>query len=138
MLKRRIAAEDQLAIHDLLARYCFYLDQGDGHSWANLFADNGAFHGRAAEPVREYENLRAVPEAAYQRHKGMLRHQMTAVILEPGTTADEVSIRCGCLVTDWQEGDHLHGFAEYQAAVVEMAGDWKIQSIYVHLLTQPG
>ncbi len=72
--------DDQLAIHDLYARYCHALDDGDGDGVAACFTADGTLDAKLGDPVVGTEALTAFVAGVVQFVPG-IRHQATNVMV---------------------------------------------------------
>src|SRR5277367_3324467 len=132
----QLAIEDRWAINDLLARYCFSVDQGAGDRYAELFTDDGEFSGLLAEPFRGREQLHGLAVHSHSSSLGTNRHQITNILLGPGSDPNEVVMRGYGLITGWARGGRLVYFANYRMRLIKVSGNWRIR--HVHADGLPG
>jgi len=107
-----IAAEDRFAVADLLARYCWFIDEGQATEWAALFTDDGALEGALAEPVRGTAALADFAATLYRTNKGKSRHQFGNLWLEPGPDSNTLIARFYNQISTWDGAEtRLKGMA---------------------------
>jgi 3-phenylpropionate/cinnamic acid dioxygenase small subunit len=123
-----LSADDHAAIIDLLARYSWYVDEGDGESWADLWTMDGSFTG-IPDPLHGRAALRGMPLGFHAGFGGKLRHHLTNVLLNPGAQADEARVRAYSVLSDWREGGKLSNFAKADFTLARQNGTWKISAL---------
>ena len=79
-----MTADDRLEIQELYSRWCVLLDTGQAEAWARLFTADGVFVFEALE-VRAsgFEELWAFAADVHQRERGLTRHYMHNVLIDP-------------------------------------------------------
>ena len=119
-----IGTDDRLAILDMLARYCWLVDAGDGDGWANLWTEDGAFTG-IPTPLRGRDQLRNVPS-------GKFKHILSNVTVDPGCSHDEASAMAYSTIYEASSGKLMSlGSARYR--LVRSVGEWRIKALHVEL-----
>jgi ketosteroid isomerase-like protein len=126
----RIEITDRIAIQELLARYCHAVDHDDGDGWADCFAPAGIFEIYGTARLEGREQLRGMPRAVAEQGGGKWRHQITSIVVDPGSAPDTAIVRAYGLVTDWREGGKFLTFTDYELNMRCEGGAWRI----VHLL----
>jgi ketosteroid isomerase-like protein len=101
-----VKAQDSYAIQDLLARYCWFFDEGDADGYASLWTDDGELTG-FGDPVRGLPALRKLLERSYADSKGKLRHVLTALTMSYGRDPDSVTAKGYNVVIRWESGGQL-------------------------------
>lgn len=130
-MRKKITLEDRAEITDLLARYCWHVDEGEAAEWADLWIEDGVFAGIAREPLRGREALMSVPVWALSVGA---RHKLQNVVMDYGSTDDEMVVLAYNFVTSWL-GDAKFGTLALARYLFVRAGDtWKIKSNQVRLL----
>jgi ketosteroid isomerase-like protein len=129
-----IKTDDRSAIVDLLARYCWLVDEGDGDGWAALWTKDGKFTGMQP-PLEGTEQLRQLPPGFFGMGDGKLRHVITNIVVDAGKTADEASAKGYSSVYDVRAGaGKLMIFARVTYTMVRLAGQWKIKALHADML----
>ncbi|GIX30597.1 MAG: hypothetical protein KatS3mg124_1069 [Porticoccaceae bacterium] len=124
-----LAAEERLAIQDLIARYAFFTDQYQGEAWSQLFLEEGVLEG-LPEPLVGREAL-AAKNVELKEGPTEYRHFITNLYLESGA-ADRAVARAYGLVLDWAlRPPSLAMFVEYRFDLVKRGGQWKIARVVV-------
>lgn len=85
-----LSAQDVEDIHELLARYCWAFDAGDGEAYAATFAEDGQMGGRGTHYAGR-EQLAGFATNSYPSTLAS-QHWNTNVVLEP--SGESVSSTC--------------------------------------------
>ena len=125
-------ADDHAAITDLLARYSWLVDEGEGEAWADLWTEDGRFTG-IPEPLQGREALRQMPPALRTGFDGKLRHHISNVLLTPGANTEEAQVKAYSMVSDWRAGGRLLTFAKVTFSLVRQSGSWKIKALHAEM-----
>jgi 3-phenylpropionate/cinnamic acid dioxygenase small subunit len=134
MGKKKVSVEDRLEVNDILARYCWHVDEGDAEEWADLWTEDGVFAGVTPEPIRGREQLKFVPGTSLS---GGCRHNLINVVIDYGDTEDEITVRCYNLVFSWMAGGAINCNAVALYKLVRRGDTWKIKSNQVRLQLPP-
>jgi hypothetical protein len=137
-MNKPVSLDDANAINDLLARYCWYFDEGRGEEWAGLYAEDGVLEGSRPEPVRGRAALASIAADSYARFGGRLRHHHGNVYLEYGEDVNAVIARFYNQVSTWTGGGGgvLLMMAISTATLVRSGrdGSWRIRKNSVVML----
>jgi uncharacterized protein (TIGR02246 family) len=117
-----ISADDRLAILDLLARYCWLVDAGDGDGWAALWTEDGVFTG-IPTPLQGRDQLRRVPS-------GRFRHMLSNVAIDAGPGDDAASAMAYSTILDAGSGK-LTSMGSARYGLVRVDREWRIKSLAV-------
>ncbi len=132
-----VKTEDRSAIVELLARYCWLVDEGDGDGWANLWTKDGKFTG-IPTPMEGHDQLKHMPPGFYGLADGKLRHVITNIVVDAGKNADEATAKGYSSVYDVRAGaGKLMGFARVTYDVVKQGGQWKIKALHADMMFSP-
>jgi hypothetical protein len=120
---------DVLAVQDLLGRYCWYIDEGEGPAWADLYTEDGIFEGTRPEPVCGRAALTQVPIELRQRTQGKMRHQYANLYIERGADENSLIARFYNQLNNWADGGKPFMLALSTATLVRAApgAPWRIQ-----------
>ena len=133
-----IKSDDRSAIVDLIARYCWLVDEGDGDGWAALWTKDGKFIG-VPTPLEGFDQLRQMPPGFYELGNGKLRHVITNIVVDPGKTADDALVKGYSAVYDIRAGaGKLMGFAKAHYTLIRQEGQWKIKALNAEMMFAPG
>lgn len=145
-----INVEDERRILRLYALYCHTFNHGEAEGWAGLFTTDGSFtrlnagakqHGNFGNPAGTTagtENLIAMAKGRRELFKGLVRHQQTDMVIEPGKNVDHANGRSFILVTDWRDGPgRLAAVGDCTAEFVRTADGWRFASITLSTLPRP-
>ena len=125
--------EDKLEILDLIGRYSHGADGKEPRAYADVFTEDGIFHGRAGQPdeiiYRGYDEILAfVSRAQGQRGNRQGRHhQSTTIFLE--MTSDRAKTRTYLLTTSVDEGrlPQVGLSTIYEDEIVRTDKGWRIK-----------
>ncbi|WP_170297786.1 nuclear transport factor 2 family protein [Paracoccus litorisediminis] len=143
----RLPVEDEQAILRLYALYCHYFNHGEARKWVELFAPDGSFTrlnpsatapGQIANPAGSTTGHAALMEMALGRRemfRGLVRHQQTDIVLNPGPGPDRAEGISYILLTDWRDGPgKIRAVGDCFATFIRASGDWRFQSIELSTL----
>jgi hypothetical protein len=125
-----ITVEDRLEALDVLARYCFFVDEGEVDAWADLWTEDGVFAGTTSEPIRDRDALRAVPIKSLA---GGCRHKLANLICKYRATENSPIARGYNFVASWIIGASIAGAAVVRCHLVRCGDTRKIRSNQVRL-----
>jgi hypothetical protein len=133
-----VKSEDRVAILDVLARYCWLVDDGDGDGWAALWTKDGKFTG-IPTPMEGHDQLRQMPPGFHGMADGKMRHVITNIVVDGGKTADEATAKGYSAVYDLRAGaGKVMAFAKVNYTFAKQAGDWKIKTLHADMMYTPG
>ena len=115
---RSVPIEDYFAVQDLVARYCWYVDENRGEDWAGLYTDDGVFEGTRPEPVIGREALAKVAGDLNSHFHGRLRHQATNLYVEYDDDTENLVARFYNQIATWNEGTNFVMLAVSTALLV--------------------
>lgn len=140
---------DDLQIRNLIARYAFHTDDGEGENFADLFIDEGSWT-RENSPPRHLggsglppetragrDKLVALIQSVVDRFDRKIRHQMTDIILEPGKAQNTAALRFRALVTDWTQGQgKIAMTVNYRGECVRTEQGWRFAWVSARVLPE--
>jgi uncharacterized protein (TIGR02246 family) len=120
-----LSAEDQLAIHELVARYNRAIDSGDVDGWVALFTLDGAFQTRDGQRWVGSDRLREFASGyAADLSKRGSEHWVSNIILEPD--GDDVRLFChGMIVRPEGAAIEIKRMASYDDLIRREDGEWR-------------
>lgn len=121
----KVSVEDTISAFDVLARYCWYVDEGDGEAWAALWTPDGVFAGATPEPIRGHEALKKIPETSL---RAGARHKHANLFADYGESADDLIVRGYNLVTSWLNDPKMTSIGVARYHLVRRGDTWKIKS----------
>lgn len=126
-----ISLQNRLAIYELIANYCYQVDNYHGEEWAALFVEGGKLLGKDYEFVAPDGFIR---QARWLKKQPMeYRHHITNIFLDAGASDDHAVVNAYGLVTDWaQTPVKIDMFVEYRFELVCKDGRWRIAELRVH------
>ena len=132
---KKVTLEDRAEVQDVLARYCFFVDEGEADAWADLWTPDGVFAGVSPQPIVGREALKSVPPTSLA---GGCRHALANLIIEYGDSDDDIVVRCYNLVTAWLKDAELNCLAVARYHLVRRGDTWKIKSNAVRMQMPAG
>jgi hypothetical protein len=137
-MKHKLPNEDFLAIQQLVGRYQWMVDEGQGEEWADLYTSDGSFSRDGVDPVQGHEALTQIPKWVKANWKGLLRHLSGSLVIEGGPNENEAIARYYNFVTSWTDGvPKMFSFALSELLLVRNDVDWKIKNHHVRELVPP-
>ena len=142
-----VAAEDERQILRLCALYCHHFNHGAAEDWAALFAPDGRFvklnasHGGLGTGGGATVGTAELLDMAHGRRalfKGLVRHQQTDIVIQPGRDADHAAAKSIILVTDWRDGPgRIAALGDCETEFVRTPQGWRFASITLSTLPRP-
>jgi len=130
----RIDTAARVEIAELFARYCHFVDHGEGEEWVSLFAPTGSFEIAGIMRLEGADQLRSMPGIVMEQGGGKWRHQITNLAIDAGAEPGTAAVRAYGLVTDWREGGKPVSFADYEILVRRLGGAWRIQTLVARMV----
>ena len=127
-----VSADDRSEILDLMARYCWFVDEGDGDGWAGLWTSDGQFTG-IPDPVSGHEQLKAFAPGFRQAFGGKFRHHISNVMIDEGKDG-ALDVKAYSVLTNWTDGGSLASFAKANYTLVKDGGKWKIKALHADMM----
>jgi ketosteroid isomerase-like protein len=124
-----VSTEDQLAIADHMARYCWAVDDGDEEAWAALWAEDAVCTGLSPEPLVGREALREIV-ASNMRHGGggKSRHAVSNLVCDyAADDRDTIRARYYNMVTNWKDGGRFLCMALSHVTLARDGAGWLIR-----------
>lgn len=128
-----LTVDDHTQIHELIARYCWLVDEGEGDAWANLWTSDGSFTG-IPEPLQGREALRKMPGGFFGIAQGKLRHHIANLLITSGDRDGQAHVKAYSVVSDWREGGKLFVFAKVKFGIVRDSDSWKIKTLHAEMM----
>ena len=123
-----VTGTDRDAIADLLARYCWAFDAGDGDAYVALCVDDGVLSG-FGEPSVGHEALRQAVAQSYEQLGGKTRHHLHNVVMEYDGGPNTVRGKGYNLVTNWGDTQALFAMVEQRFGLRRVGDDWMIATV---------
>jgi uncharacterized protein (TIGR02246 family) len=102
-------SEDRDAIRDLMARYCLYVDSGQGPEFASLFTDDGVFETGHGDPTvgRDALAQQAESMAGLGMHHMITNHAIDVDGDEADVVCSAMVVAKGSIMMSARTHDHL-------------------------------
>ena len=130
-----ISSDDYIKIQNVLGKYNWLVDRGDGDGWAKLFVEDGVVAGLMSDPLVGHDSIRLVPINALRDFKGKMFHHLTNLYLEYGQNEDEVVGHAYNTVTEWEGGGKFFCNTRSNYQFVRLSGDWKVKRVDIEMIT---
>jgi len=128
-----LTLDDQTQIRELMARYCWLVDEGEGDAWASLWTADGSFTG-IPDPLQGREALSKMPGGFFGIAQGRLRHHITNIVASVGDRAGQADVKAYSVVSDWREGGKLLAFAKIRLTLLRESDLWKIKALHAEMM----
>jgi hypothetical protein len=126
-MPKPVSIEDNLAIQDLLGRYCWYVDENKADEWAALYTEDGIFEGAGPQAAQGTEALKHIPAGVYAGGQGKMRHQYGNLWMEYGADENTLVANFYNQIITWGGGGKLNALAVCTATLVRTPGGWRIK-----------
>ena len=128
-MPKPVSIEDNLAIQDLLGRYCWYVDENKADEWAALYTEDGIFEGAGPQAAQGTEALKHIPAGVWAGGQGKMRHQYGNLYIDQGDDANTLVARFYNQIITWGAGGKLNALAVCTATLVRTGAGapWKIK-----------
>jgi uncharacterized protein (TIGR02246 family) len=123
-----VTGPDRDAISQILARYCWAFDAGDGDAYAALWTEDGVLSGFGAPSVGHAALKQAVAQS-FEQLGGKTRHHLHNVVMAYAGLGDEVRVEGYNLVTNWAEMPSLFAMVESRFVLRREGETWKIAQV---------
>jgi SnoaL-like domain len=120
-----LSADDRLDIQQLVARYNFALDSGNGEEFASCFVADGRFDYTADLRVEGQEKLREFP--AMVAGLGLIRHMVSSFLIDGD--GDQATSRCYCQVFGINRNGSAYVVSQgaYEDRVIRTDAGWRFR-----------
>lgn len=130
-----LTADDRLAIHELLYRYCIYTDDNDMENWVELFKPDGQWFGQSGSlrSAQDFENRKRRKKASVQK---LSRHSVNNVIIEEiGSEGNLAKVRADVMVVKADAPDSNSARVIYMGTyfdeVRKVDGRWRFRERHI-------
>jgi hypothetical protein len=120
--------QTRLDVHELLARYCQFMDHDRGECWASLFTADGVFEKASGFRLEGTQELATFPAKIHAVGGGCWRHVVTNVTIDRCPNHKDVIVNAYVMVMDWAEGGKPVGLCDTRM-VVRRANAWRIARV---------
>lgn len=123
-----IEHQTRLDIQEVLSRYCYYLDHGQGDAWADLFTLDGIYESNTGRLFQGRNELREFPQQILENGNGLLRHVITSMLIDRCSSSRELVVLVYGMVADLDNPNCLSRFYDYRIHV-RRAGSWRLSHV---------
>ncbi|HEX7588042.1 MAG TPA: nuclear transport factor 2 family protein [Anaerolineae bacterium] len=128
-----VRTDDIYAIHDLLAQYCWFFDDGDADGYASLWTGEGELTG-FGEPVRGMAALTKMLSDTYAGSQGKLRHILANVTQQYGKDENTATAKGYNMVVRWASGGTLMCNVKETFELQRTAEGWRITRVNLDMM----
>jgi hypothetical protein len=121
------------AIHDLLAQYCWFFDEGDADGYASLWTGEGQLTG-FGEPVRGMGPLTKLLRDTYAESQGKLRHILANVTQQYGKDENTATAKGYNTVVRWDDGGKLLFNVKETFELRRTPDGWRLTSVNLDMM----
>lgn len=115
----------RLDVHDLLARFCQYLDQGRVKEWADLFLGHATFTCDGGVVWKGIEQISRIPHLLQIEARGSRRHLMNAILIEEGANWRDLQVKAYGPVIDLDLAGAVTDYYDYSFRL-RFVNRWRI------------
>jgi hypothetical protein len=130
---RQMTSDDVYAIHDLLAQYCWFFDDGDADGYASLWSGEGELTG-FGEPVRGMAALTKMLRDTYADSQGKLRHILANVTQQYGKDENTATAKGYNMVVRWDAGGKLLFNVKETFELRRTEEGWRITNVNLDMM----
>lgn len=128
-----IRADDYLAISDLLARCCWYFDEGDADGYLSVWDDEGELTGFAGA-VKGAAGLRRLAQDTYAESQGRLRHVLTNITICYDKDVDSATARGYNLIIRWDQCGKLIFNVHETFELRRTPSGWRLTHVHLQVM----
>lgn len=123
-----IDLQARLDAHDLLARFCSYLDRGLDRPWAELFAPHAVIQCDCGTVFEGRERIVTLPGFLRSRHAGRTRHIIQGIVIDRGESWRDLTVTACGPVLDLDQQGLILSFHDY-VFQLRYGTNWRISRI---------
>lgn len=127
--------QTKMDVHELLSRFCHFLDHNSGSEWARLFTPTAVIEKGPLGSFSGHSEISQIPAMVAEKGDGLLRHHLTNVMFERTGNPRELVIDAYFLGTDWGQGGALVHSADFKA-VLQNRCHWQIAHLQLIPISQ--
>jgi 3-phenylpropionate/cinnamic acid dioxygenase small subunit len=124
--------QTKMEVHELLSRFCHYLDHGKTEEWSQLFTTDAVLDVASLGLYDGRDEIAQIPQRVTQLGDGFWRHHLSNVMFTRTEQVRELEINAYCLTTDWSRGGALVNCADFRA-ILKSRCHWQVH----HLVLTP-
>ncbi|MEG3086830.1 nuclear transport factor 2 family protein [Sphingomonas sp. PB4P5] len=118
----------RVEVQELLSRYCHYLDHDRGECWSQLFTSDGQYEDSDGLILRGTDALRSLPAIIRRNSAGMLRHMVSAIIVDRCEASRDLVVSAYGPVVDLRGNGGFSTFYDYKVQINRVPA-WRIAKI---------
>lgn len=122
-------------VHELLSRFCHYLDHNKTAEWSQLFTTDAVIDGGYAGLYEGRAEIAQLPEKIALLGGGYWRHHLSNVMFSRTNLAREMEINAYCLTTDWSKEGALVHCSDFRAILKDRC-HWQIHNLVLTPVAQ--
>lgn len=127
--------QTKMDVHELLSRFCHFLDHNGGPEWARLFTPSAVIEKGPLGCFTGHSEICQIPAYVAEKGNGLLRHHLTNVMFERTGNPKELIVEAYFLGTDWGQGGALVHSADFKAVLLNRC-HWQISHLKLTPISQ--
>ena len=112
-----IDLQTKMDVHELLSRFCYFLDHDKKLEWVRLFTPDAAIEMGPIGTFAGHAEIATVPGKVAERGNGMWRCVLTNIMFERTANLRELVVNACCMITDWSGRGVLAHCADFKATL---------------------
>ncbi|AUW58616.1 hypothetical protein C1T17_11415 [Sphingobium sp. SCG-1] len=127
--------QTKMDVHELLSRFCHFLDHNGGLEWARLFTPTAVIEKGPLGCFAGHSEICQIPAMVAEKGNGLLRHHLTNVMFERTGNVKELIVEAYFVGTDWGQGGAMVHSADFKA-VLHNRCHWQISRLELTPIAQ--
>ena len=136
-MKPKIAVEDRLDIHEMIARYAWALDIGDEAGYLDCFLPDATMEHHPPGKVQGHDAIRGLAHFLWYEHPNDYlgrQHRMSQVMLSPEGEGVRIKAFWSILQHFADQRNEVFGMGTWDALARRCPdGEWRLASLYVDI-----
>lgn len=120
--------QTKMEVHELLSRFCHYLDHNKTAEWSQLFTNDAVVDGGHIGLYEGRSEIARIPGQLNELSGGSWRHHLSNVMFARTADAKELEVNAYCLTTDWSQHGALIHCADFRA-ILKSRRHWQVQNL---------
>lgn len=120
--------QTKMEAHELLSRFCHYLDHNKTSEWSHLFTADAVVDGGHMGIYEGRAEIAQIPAKISHLGNGFWRHHLSNVMFERTGHPRELEINAYCLTTDWSKEGALVHCSDFRA-ILKNRCHWQLHNL---------
>lgn len=129
--------QTRLDLHEIVARYCQYLDHDRGACFAQLFHMDGVFEKASGMRLVGHDAIATLPAKIARAGDGCWRHVATNLMIDRGVDNRSAIVNAYVMVMDWANGGKPIGICDTRFEM-RRSQAWRIARVHAAVVGMDG